>query len=119
MTGGEWIAGVLVALLAVYGCGALIRRLCLWFTRCSGLCFCCRLVVPQKRASLAPLMRCLQSQTAWDNPVECRQTLVLLPEGMAETGEELENLVRQSPAVVPVTVTQLLEMLELLMQECG
>ncbi len=119
MTGGEWIAGVLVALLALYGCAALIRRLCLWFTRCSGLCFCCRLAVPRGQAALTPLLRCLQSQTMWDDPTECRQTLVLLPESVAIAGSEMEKAVSQAPAVVPVTVTQLMEMLDLLMQECG
>ena len=118
MSGG-WIAGVLVALLALYGCAALIRRLCLWFTRCPGCCFCCRLAVPRRRAALAPLVRCLQSQTAWDDPAVCRQTLMLVPEGVAETGEELEKLMRQAPAVVPVTAAQLMEMLELFIQECG
>ena len=118
MLGGDWLAGVLVALLAMYGCAALIRRLCLWFTRCSGLCFCCRLAVPQTRASLAPLLRCLQSQAMWDNPVECRQTLVVLPEDISP-GEEIDQLMRQAPAVIPVTATQLLEMLDLLVRECG
>ncbi len=119
MNGGEWIAGALVALLAVYGCGALIRRVCLWFTRCSGCCFCCRLAVPRNRAALAPLVRCLQSQTLWENPAECRQTLMLLPDGVTETGEEIEMLLRQAPSVVPVTAAQLMEMLELLIRECG
>ncbi len=118
MNGGEWIAGVLVALLSLYGCAALIRRLCLWFTRCPGCCFCCRLAVPRNQAALAPLLRCLQSQAVWDDPAVCRQTLMLLPEGMTESGEEMEKLLCQAPAVVPVTATQLMEMLELLMREC-
>ena len=52
----------------------------------------------------------------WDNPVECRQTLVLLPEDISP-GEELEQLMRQAPAVVPVTAAQLTEMLQVLAQE--
>ena len=119
MTNGEWLAGVLVALLSLYGCAALIRRLCLWFTRCSHCCYCCRLAVPRDRAALSPLVRCLQSQTMWDDPATCRQTLLLLPEDTIDNDEQLENLLRQAPAVVPVTAAQLLEMLDLLMRECG
>ena len=53
----------------------------------------------------------------WDNPAECRQTLVLLPEDVSHD-EDLEQLMRQAPAVIPVTVPQLLEMLDLLVREC-
>lgn len=119
MNGAEWLAGVLVALLSLYGCASLIRRVCLWFARCSGCCYCCRLAVPRNRTALAPLVRCLHSQTMWEEPAVCRQTLMLLPEGTAENSEELEKMLYQNPTVVPVTATQLMEMLELLMQECG
>lgn len=114
---GEMVAAVLVLLLALYGCAGLIRRVCLWLTRCPGCAFCCRLAVPRRHTALAPLMRCLQSQAVWDDPTGCGHTLVLLPDETAEDPQEIETILRQAPAVVPVTREQLCEMLRVLAQE--
>lgn len=113
---GERIAAILVLLLALYGCAGLIRRLCLRLFRCSECAYCCRLAVPRRGAALEPLARCLHSQTVWDDPVQCRHTLLLLPAELSEE-EELETLLQQAPAVLPVTAEQLLEMLRVLAQE--
>ncbi len=114
---GDMIAAVLVLLLALYGCAGLIRRVCLWLTRCPGCAFCCRLAIPRPNAALAPLVRCLQSQTVWDDYGGCRHTLLLLPDTTAEDPQELETIWRQAPAVLPVTAAQLCEMLQVLAQE--
>lgn len=114
---GEMIVAVLVLLLALYGCAGLIRRLCLWLTRCPGCAFCCRLAVPRRHTALAPLVRCLQSQTVWDDPTGCGHTLLLIPDTVSEQEEELETILRQAPAVLPVTADQLYEMLRALMTE--
>lgn len=109
---GEIIAWILILLLALYGCAQLIRRLCLWVTRCPDCAICCRLAVPRQQAALAPLLRCLQSQSVWDDPTGCRYTLVLLPEMDDTQRQETELLLREAPAVIPVTVSQLHAMLQ-------
>ena len=113
---GEIIAAVVVLLLALYGCAELIRRLCLWLFRCTECAYCCRLAVPRCGAALEPLARCLHSQTIWDDPAQCRHTLLLLPTEVLEK-EEAESLMRQAPTVLPVTAERLLEMLRVLSQE--
>lgn len=114
---GEMMAAVLVLLLALYGCAGLIRRVCLWLTSCPGCAYCCRLAVPRRHTALAPLARCLQSQTVWDDPTGCGHTLLLLPENREENPEELDKIWSQAPTVIPVTAAQLQEMLEILAQE--
>ena len=113
---GEKIAAILVLLLALYGCAGLIRRLCLRLFRCTECAYCCRLAVPRRDAALEPLAHCLHSQTVWDDPVQCRHTLLLLPTEWPEK-EDVEMLMRQAPTVLPVTAEQLLEMLQVLAQE--
>ena len=114
---GDKIAAVLLLLLALYGCAGLIRQLCLWLTRCPECAFCCRLAVPRRQAALAPLVRCLQSRTVWDDPSGCVHTLLLLPDEMVENTEELEKILCEAPAVLPVTAAQLYDMLRVLAQE--
>ena len=112
---GEAIAAVLVLLLALYGCAQLVRRVCLWLTRCPGCVWCCRVAVPRSRTALAPLLRCLESQAVWDEwgglPAGCRHTLLLLPNDGVEQ-ETLVPLLREAPSVTPVTVEQLAAMLQ-------
>ena len=114
---GDKIAAVLVLFLALYGCVGLIRQTCLWLTRCPGCAFCCRLAVPRRHTALAPLVRCLQSQTVWDDSAGCVHTLLLLPEDRQEEAQELEKIWCEAPTVLPVTVAQLSEMLRVLSQE--
>ena len=114
---GEGIAAVAVLLLALNGCAGLIRQACLWMTRCPRCATCFRVAVPRAHTALAPLARCLQSRAVWDDPRGCRYTLLLLPEQPAEDPEELERIWRQSPAVLPVTASQLYEWLQVLAQE--
>jgi len=114
---GEMMAAVLVLLLALYGCAGLIRRVCLWLTRCPGCAYCCRLAVPRHGAAMAPLVRCLQGQSVWDDPTGCWCTLLLLPDSPEETPEELERILREAPAVVPVTAARLMAMLEQLAEK--
>ncbi len=111
MGNGEIIACIFVLLLALYGCAQLIRRLCLWVTRCPGCAVCCRLAVPRNRAALVPLLRCLESQAVWDDPTGCRHTLVLLPELDTEQQHQLERAMEEAPSVIPVTASQLHAML--------
>ena len=110
---GEAIALILMLLLALYGCAQLIRRFCLWVTRCPRCAWCCRVAVPRSRTALAPLLRCLESQAVWDDwggiSADCRRTLVLLPDAL--TQEELTPLLREAPSVIPVTASQLHAML--------
>ncbi|MBQ5840799.1 MAG: hypothetical protein IIW40_02470, partial [Clostridia bacterium] len=75
---GETIALILALLLALYGCAQLVRRLCLWAVRCPACVTYLRLAIPKKSAELAPLFRCLQAQTVWEER-RCEGTLVLLP----------------------------------------
>jgi len=114
---GEIIAWILILLLALYGCAQLIRRLCLWVTRCPDCAICCRLAVPRQQAALAPLLRCLQSQSVWDDPTGCRYTLVLLPEMTPQQRQALEPLLREAPAVTPVTAEELAALLAAETQE--
>ncbi len=96
---GEWFAAVLVLMLALYGCVQLIRRVCLWATRCPRAVRCYRLAVPQNDAAVEPLFRCLQAQAVWaDTRIE--QTLVLLP---STDDERLWHLAAAHPAVKAVT----------------
>lgn len=106
---GETIAWICVLLLAVYGCAQLVRRLCLWLTRCPGCAACCRVAVPRNGAALAPLIRCLQSQAVWDETY--RHTLVVIPPPNEEQRQLLTILAREAPAVTPVTPDQLHGML--------
>ena len=109
-----WIA---LVMLSLCGCAAVIRRLCLWFTRCPGCAVCCRLAVPRSRAALAPLVRCLQGQAVWDDPGECRCTLVLLPEDVGESPEEMDKIFSEAPGLIPVNREQLTELVDWLIKE--
>ena len=73
---GEWLAWVLLLLLALYGCAQLIRQLCLWFWRCKDVNL-YRIAVPRQPRAVEPLLRCLQAQAAWQ---EGAHTYVLLPD---------------------------------------
>lgn len=118
----EMLAWFLLIFLAVYGCAQLIRRLCLWVTRCPDCALCCRVAVPKDRASLAPLMRCLQSQTVWDDPAAyarggCHYTLLVLPRDRIPDAAELDTLSQENPAVLPIPADRLDEMLTLLAED--
>lgn len=106
MTFGEWLAAVCVLLLALYGCAQLIRRLCLWVTRCPRSVTCVRLAVPQERGAIEPLFRCLQAQAAWAD-ARTERTLVVLPPLNGARQQMVEKLTREHPAVVAVTAQQL------------
>ncbi len=108
------VGWLILILLALYGCVALMRRLCLWFVRCPGCAVCCRVAVPRNRAALEPLVHCLQGQMVWDDPSQCKCTLVLLPEDGGESPDEMDKIFCESPGVVPVTREQLMELLTLL-----
>ena len=114
---GAVIGWILLVLLALYGCVALIRRLCLWFVRCPGCAVCCRVVVPRNRAALAPLVRCLQGQAVWDDSSGCRCTLVLLPEDGEESYQEIDKIFEEASGLIPVTKDQLTELLDWLIKE--
>ena len=114
---GEGIAAVVVLLLALNGCAGWIRQICLWLTRCPRCAMCFRVAVPRPHTALAPLARCLQSRTVWDDPRGCKQTLLLLPDEPIEDPAELEIIWQDAPAVIPVTADQLQDMLQMLMQE--
>lgn len=111
------VGWLVLVLLALYGCVALIRRLCLWFVRCPRCAVCCRVAVPRNRAALAPLVRCLQGQMVWDDPTGCRCTLVLLPEEGEESQDEMDKIFREAPGIVPVTREQLTELMDWVMHE--
>lgn len=108
-TFGDGIAIVLVIFLAVYGCAQLVRRVCLWLTRCPDCAVCCRIAVPRNGVALAPLVRCLQSQSVWDEAY--RHTLLLIPSTDEEQRRQLVILRREAPSVIPVTSAQLCAML--------
>lgn len=114
---GAVIGWIVLVTLALYGCAAVVRRLCLWFTRCPGCAVCCRLAVPRDRAALAPLVRCLQGQAVWEDPAECRCTLVLLPEDVGESQEEMDKIFSDASGVIPVNREQLSELMDWLIQE--
>ena len=117
MTFWESFAWFCVVLLAVYGCAQVVRRLCLWLTRCPRCVECCRLAIPRERAELAPLLRCLQSQAVWDDPTICRHTLVVLPPDVDLADETLQKLFVEAPAVIPVTCEDLMAMVSQRMKE--
>ncbi len=106
MTFGEWLAAVCVLLLALYGCAQLIRRVCLWATRCPRSVTCVRLAVPQERGAIEPLFRCLQAQAAWAD-ARTERTLVLLPPLGEPQQRMVEKLTHDNPAVTAVTVEEL------------
>ncbi len=107
---GDVLAAMFVVLLALYGCAQLIRRVCLWITRCPRCTWCCRVAVPHSRTELEPLFRCLESQAVWAESADDRRTLVLLPEGTVGQ-PELTALMEEHPSVIPVTASQLYAML--------
>jgi hypothetical protein len=78
---------------------------------------CCRLAIPRRRAELAPLVRCLQSQAVWDEPEICRYTLVVLPEGVDTADEELKKIFAEAPWVIPVTADDLIVMVRQMITE--
>ena len=103
---GETIALILALLLALYGCAQLVRRLCLWAVRCPACVTCLRVAVPKESAELAPLFRCLQAQTVWEER-RCESTLVLLPPLDETRRKEMVSLMQENPAVTPVTLEEL------------
>ena len=117
MTFWEGLAWFCVVLLTVYGCAQAVRRLCLWVTRCPWCVECCRLAIPRGEADLVPLVRCLQSQTVWDEPPFCRCTLVVLPPDVNMDDEEIQRIFCEAPAVIPVTCEDLTAMLTQRMKE--
>ncbi len=106
MSFGEWLAAVTVLLLALYGCAQIIRRLCLWMTRCPRSVTCLRLAVPRERGAIEPLFRCLQAQAAWAD-IRTERTLVLLPPLGEEQQRMVERLQNDNPAVVALTAEDL------------
>lgn len=102
MSFGEWLAAVCVLLLALYGCAQLIRRLCLWVTRCPRTVTCMRLAVPRERGAIEPLFRCLQAQAAWAD-ARTERTLVLLPPLDEARQRMVDKLICDNPAVTAVT----------------
>ncbi len=106
MTFGEWLAAVVVLLLALYGCAQLIRRLCLWATRCPRSVACYRLAVPRERGAIEPLFRCLQAQAAWAD-ARTERTLVVLPTLGEEQQRMVVRLEEDNPAVTAVTAEEL------------
>ena len=106
---------MMVLLLSVYGCAQAVRRLCLWLTRCPHCVACCRIAVPQNGAELAPLVRCLQSQAVWDEPIG--YTLVVLPAEMDRTDEEMQCIFENAPRVIPITYDELTAMVRQMAQK--
>jgi hypothetical protein len=116
MVFGEWLAAVVVLLLALYGCAQLIRRLCLWVTRCPRSVTCLRLALPQCRGAIEPLFRCLQAQAAWaDTRTEC--TLVVLPPLNEEQRQMVERLQNENPAVMAMTAQELAAIAAVMQEE--
>ncbi len=111
MSFGEWLAAVLVLLLALYGCAQLMRRLCLWAFRCPRYVTCMRLAVPQCRAAMEPLFRCLQAQAAWAD-TRTERTLVLIPAVNEQQRRMVEKLTRENPSVTVVTAEGLTALAE-------
>lgn len=112
MSIGNVVGWIVLILLALYGCAQIIRRLCLWLFQCPGCALCCRLAVPQDRTALAPLARCLQSQTVWESSADCQYTLMLLPDHPQETARELDCIFSECPSVIPVTFDGLQDILQ-------
>lgn len=114
---GTVVGWIVLVMLSLCGCAAVIRRLCLWFTRCPGCAACCRLAVPRDRAALAPLVRCLQGQMVWEDPSACRCTLVLLPEDVGESPAEMDKIFGEAPGVIPINKEQLTDLVTWLTEE--
>ena len=110
MTFGESFAWFCVALLAVYGCAQVVRNVCLWLTRCPRCVTCCRLAIPHQKADLIPLVRCLQSQTVWEEPAVCCHTFVVLPADIDVTDVTLRRIFEEAPMVIPITSEDLTTM---------
>lgn len=100
---GEWLAWVLLLLLALYGCAQLIRQLCLWFWRCKDVNL-YRIAVPRQPRAVEPLLRCLQAQAAWQ---EGAHTYVLLPDSCLGELAMLRQLAQEVPTVTPVAPEEL------------
>lgn len=101
---GDVLAFTCTLLLALYGCAQLIRRLCLWLTRCPACVRCYRLAVPHSEVAMEPLLECLQAQSVWAENGSGR-TLLLLPEN--ENMDALAPLLEQAPAVTALTAEEL------------
>lgn len=106
MTISEWFAAVGVLLLSLYGCAQLIRRVCLWLTRCPRTMTCYRLVVPKDDTATEPLFCCLQAQAVWAD-IRSEKTLVLLPPNVIRDQETWERLLKETPSVIPMTAEEL------------
>lgn len=113
----EVLAWIGLFLLALYGCAQCVRKLCLWWTRCPRCVECCRLAIPRKRAELEPLVRCLQSQAVWDEPMLCRHTILVLPQGTDPMDREIRRIFDETPWVIPVTCEDLMDMVCRMAQE--
>lgn len=100
---GEWLAWVLLLLLALYGCAQLIRQLCLWFWRCKDVDL-YRVAVPRQPRAVEPLLRCLQAQAAWQ---EGAHTFVLLPDSRKGELAVIRQLAQEMPTVTPVDPEEL------------
>lgn len=111
MTIGETIAWISTLLLALYGCAHLVRRICLWMVRCPRCAECWRLVIPRGEIAPDPLLHCLQAQAVWEERGGCKRTLLVLPELSAAQQHTWGDLLREAPAVTPVTVAELTAML--------
>lgn len=107
---GEWLAAVVVLLLALYGCAQVIRRLCLWATRCPRSVTCLRLAVPHESGAVEPLFRCLQGQAAWAD-VRTERTLVLLPSMDEQQQPLIQKLKRENPSITAVSMQELFTVL--------
>lgn len=107
----EWIAWMMVLLLALYGCASLIRRICLKISRCPGGGRLYRVAVPGSGRAMEPLFRCLQAQAAWGEEPYCA-TLVVMPPLAAEEQFMVRRLLAENPAVTPVSMQELNRLLE-------
>lgn len=100
---GEWLAAVSVVLLAIYGCASLVRRICLWATRCRAVARCYRIAIPREGAAIEPLMQCLSTQAAWSDPAEPLLLVVRQPPQTVAASERMPVT-----AVTPQELVQLL-----------
>ena len=114
MTVWEGLAWISVLFLALYGCTQAVRRFCLWLTRCPRCVTCCRVAIPREQAELEPLVRCLQSQAVWDEPI---YTLVVLPKDVNAADGQLKRLFEETPWVIPVTCDDLTAMVRQVITE--
>lgn len=106
----ECVAWVTVLFLALYGCASLIRRICLRISRCPHVGRLYRVAVPKSGKAMEPLFRCLQAQAAWGEE-PCCATLLLMPPVAAEEQGLVRRLLQENPAVTPVTVQELIDVL--------